>query len=207
MTCMTSLQVLILYGSHFLMVCCHSNNLLVLVVCWGYIGVCWCVCLCLLSVRLIQLVLHELLSEELLTWTGLNHDRVVLRNVFGCWDSRVALASESWIVDLQRVKVKSLMSTLIVWQDDVFWNWANNLLLLLVIFQLFSICRIFARDILLLVWLKRLQFDGLLILTFLLLLGVCFQLLTRRGSLNLLGIKKLSKRSKNVELWNEVLII
>jgi hypothetical protein len=183
MTCMTTLQVLVLQRSHFLMFYCRSNNLLVLIVCWRYIGVCWCVCLCLLSVRLIQLVLHELLSEELLTWTGLNHDRVVLRNMFGCWDSRVALASESWIVDWQRVKVKSLMGTLIVWQDDIFWNGANNLLLLLVIVNLISIRGI--GDILLLAWLKRLNFDRLQILTFLLLLGVCFQLLTRRGSLNI----------------------
>ena len=186
MTCMTSFQKLILLqGSYFVVLYCHIYDLLVLII-GDHIR--WCVCLCLLSISLIQLVLHELLSEELLTWTGLNHDRVVLRNVFGCWDSRVALASESWIVDWQRVKVKSLMSTLIVWQDDVFWNWANNLLLLLVIFQLFSICRIFARDILLLVWLKRLQFDGLLILTFLLLLGVCFQLLTRRGCLKIIWL-------------------
>lgn len=175
---------------------CHSRNLLVLIVCWGYIGVCWCVCLCLLSVRLIQLVLHELLSEELLTWTGLNHDRVVLRNVFGCWYSRVALASESWIVGWQRVKVKSLMGTLIVWQDDVFWNWANFMQQLLVIFNLIGICRIFVCAILLLVWLKRLHFDRLLNLTFLLLLGVCFQLLTRRGSLNLLERNKIKNKIK-----------
>ena len=67
---------------------------------------------------------------------------------------------------------------------------------LLVIFNLIGICRIFVCAILLLVWLKRLHFDRLQILTFLLLLGVCFQLLTRRGSLNLLERNKIKNKIK-----------
>jgi hypothetical protein len=67
---------------------------------------------------------------------------------------------------------------------------------LLVIFNLIGICRIFVCDILLLAWLKRLHFDRLQNLTFLLLLGVCFQLLTRRGSLNLLERNKIKNKIK-----------
>lgn len=103
---------------------------------WRYISVCWCVSLCLLCLVLIQLILYELLSKELLIWT--NQSKIVLRTILGGY-TRVALTSYSWIVDRQRIKIKSLISALIICQYYVFREKTYDLLILLVSFYLLSI--------------------------------------------------------------------